>query len=89
MMRVYTVKEAAHVLKIGRDTLRRACKEGYIKAMISPNGQIRISERALEEAMAEGMILKASSKPTKKKKQPEGLRKYAERRQAEKGQSGA
>jgi excisionase family DNA binding protein len=78
-MKVYTIKEAARVTKIGGEALQRACEEGLIKASRLPNKQWRISESALEEALHEGVIFSSAPKRTgKKKPQPEALRKYHE-----------
>ena len=83
-MDVYTLEEAARVTKIGMETLRRACQEDLIKAVRLPNGEYRITESALEQALSKGLDLQALSRQRKKKRpQPEGLRRALEsRRQA-------
>jgi excisionase family DNA binding protein len=83
-MDVYTLKEAARVTKIGKETLRRACQEGLIKAVRLPNGEYRITESALEQALSRGLELQALSRQRKKKRpQPEALKRALEsRRQA-------
>jgi excisionase family DNA binding protein len=78
-MQIYTIKEAARKTKIGEVTLKRACEEGLIKASRLANGQWRIAESALEEALHQGIDLRGLAKKTgKKRPQPEGLRKAQE-----------
>jgi excisionase family DNA binding protein len=80
-MDVYTLKEAARVTKIGMETLRRACQEGLIKAVRLPNGEYRITDTALEQALSRGLDLQALSRQRKKKRpQPEPLRRALEAR---------
>ena len=80
-MKVYTLKEGAREAKIGLDTLKRACEEGLVRATRLPNGQWRIAESALEEALHKGMDLRALPKrPRGKNPQPEPLRKAAQAR---------
>src|SRR5215212_4731604 len=83
-MDVYTLKQAARVSKIGVETLRRACQEDLIKAVRLPNGEYRITDTALEQALSRGLDLQALSRQRKKKRpQPEALRRALEvRRQA-------
>ncbi len=89
-MDVYTLKEAARVTKIGKETLRRACQEGLIKAVRLPNGEYRITDTALEQALSRGLDLQALSRQRKKKRpQPEALRRALEARRHAKTQEGA
>lgn len=84
-MRVYTIKEAARVSKIGGEALKRACDEGLIKASRVANGRWLITESALEEAMHEGIDFTSVSKRSKKKSaMPAGLKKYLESTKREK-----
>jgi excisionase family DNA binding protein len=83
-MTVYTLKEAARVSKIGEATLRRACEQGLIKAVRMPNGQYRVTEAALMEALSSGIEMPQVPKRESKQPQPRGLREYAERRKREK-----
>lgn len=84
-MEIYTLKEASRKTKIGAETLRRACEEGFIKATRLANSQWRIAESALEEALHKGLDLRGLTKRSKgKRPQPEGLRKAQEKRKAEK-----
>jgi excisionase family DNA binding protein len=78
-VKVYTLKQAARITKIGEETLKRACEEELIKASRLPNKQWRISESALEAALNEGIVFSAPPKRTgKKKPMPEALRRYLE-----------
>ncbi len=87
-MQIYTVKEASRKAKIGVETLKRALEEGLIKASRLANGQWRIAESALEEALHQGIDLRGLTKRTgKKRPQPEGLRKAQEKRKAAKKQA--
>jgi excisionase family DNA binding protein len=89
-MDVYTLKEAARVTKIGKETLRRACQEGLIKAVRLPNGEYRITDTALEQALSRGLDLQALSKQRKKKRpQPEALKRALESRRHARTQEGA
>lgn len=86
-MDVYTLKEAARVTKIGKETLRRACQEGLVKAVRLPNGEYRITDTALEQALSKGFELQALSRQRKKKQpQPEQLRRAQEVRRHAKTQ---
>jgi excisionase family DNA binding protein len=86
-MDVYTLKEAARVTKIGKETLRCACQEGLIKAVRLPNGEYRITDTALEQALSRGLDLQALSRQRKKKRpQPEPLRRALEARRHAKTQ---
>lgn len=77
-MKVYTIREAARETKIGMEALKRACEEGLINAIALSNGQWRIAESALEEALHKGIDLRSLPKRVKKMKQPEALRKAQE-----------
>jgi Helix-turn-helix domain len=84
-MEIYTLKEASRKAKIGIETLKRACEEGLIKATRLANGQWRIAESALSEALHHGLDLRNLSKRLKKKRpQPEGLRRAQEKKKAAK-----
>lgn len=89
-MKVFTIKEAARESKIGMEPLKRACEEGLLNATRLSNGQWRIAESALAEALHNGMNLQALPKKTgKKHSQPEGLRKAQEEMRKAKGQAAA
>lgn len=84
-MHVYTLKEAGRKAKIGVETLKRACEEGLVNATRLANGQWRIAESALEEALHEGIDLRGLTRRTgKKRPMPTGLRKFMEARRAKK-----
>jgi len=84
-MEVYTLKEASRKVKIGVETLRRACEEGLIKATRLANSQWRIAESALEDALHKGLDLRNLTKRQKSKRpQPEALKRAQEKRMAEK-----
>lgn len=84
-MQVYTIKEAARKAKIGVETLKRACEEGLIKATHLANGQWRIAESALEEALHEGLDLRGLTKRAgKKRPQPPALKRAQEERRKRK-----
>lgn len=74
-MKVYTIREAARETKIGMEALKLACEEGLINAIALSNGQWRIAESALQEALHKGIDLRSLAKRGKKMKQPEALRK--------------
>ena len=84
-MQIYTLKEASRKTKIGVETLKRACEEGFIKASRLANGQWRLAESALEEALHEGIDLRGLSKKSSKKKgpMPVGLKRFLERKKSE------
>ena len=77
-MKVYTIKEAARESKIGRETLKRACEEGLIKATRTPSRTWLISEAALQQALDSGINLQSAGprRTGPKKPQPEGLKRY-------------
>ena len=84
-MEIYTLKEASRKAKIGIETLKRACEEGLIKATRLANGQWRVAESALSEAMHKGIDLRGITKRAKKKRpQPEGLRRAQEKKKSAK-----
>jgi excisionase family DNA binding protein len=84
-MEIYTLKEASRKVKIGVETLKRACEEGLIKATKIANKQWRISESALSKALDEGLDLSGLTKRTgKKRPQPEALRRAQEQRKKQK-----
>ena len=89
-MKVYTIKEAARETKIGMEPLKRACEEGLLNATRLSNGQWRIAESALAEALHKGMNLQALPKKTgKKQSQPAGLKKFQDEARKTKGQAAA
>ena len=82
-MQIYTIKEASRKTKIGVDTLKRALEEGLIKATRLANGQWRIAESALEEALHAGIDLRGLTKGKKKKGPiPAALKRYLEGKKA-------
>jgi excisionase family DNA binding protein len=84
-MEIYTLKEASRKVKIGMETLRHACEEGLIKATRLANGQWRIAESSLEEALHSGLDLRGLTKRKgPKRPQPEPLRRAQEKRRAAK-----
>lgn len=85
-MKVYTLKEAARVSKIGKETLKRACEERLIKATRTPGRTWLISELSLQEALDNGIDLQAAGprRSGPKKAMPEGLRRYQEAKRKEK-----
>ena len=85
-MQIYTVKEASRKTKIGIETLKGALEEGLIKATRLANGQWRIAESALEEALHQGIDLRGLTKRAGKKKQPmpSGLKRYLEGKKTQK-----
>ena len=87
-MKVYTLKQAARQAMLGAETLKRACEEGLVKATRLPNGQWRIAESALAEAMHDGMDLRVLPKRARgKHHQPEALRRAAQTRQRERAEA--
>lgn len=79
VVKVYTIREAARETKIGMEPLKRACEEKLINATRLSNGQWRIAESALAEALHNGLDFQSlPKKATKKRLQPEGLRKAQE-----------
>jgi excisionase family DNA binding protein len=87
-MEVYTLKEAARLTKIGVETLRRACQERLIKAVKLPNGEYRITDTALEQALSRGIELPSVPKRKTKRPQPEHLRRAQEARKRAHEQEG-
>jgi excisionase family DNA binding protein len=84
-MQIYTIKEASRKTKIGVDTLKRALEEGLIKATRLANGQWRIAESALEEALHQGIDLRGLARRAgKKRPMPAALKRYMEKNKAEK-----
>ncbi len=74
VIRTYTLKEAALKLKIGANTLKRACEEGHIKATWC------ITESALEEALHNGIDFRELAKLSTRKKRAtaKALKEYQE-----------
>jgi hypothetical protein len=65
----------------------RALEEGLIKATRLATGQWRIAESAWEEALQQGIDVRGLSKGSKEKgPQPLGLKRFLERKKAEKKQ---
>ena len=78
-MEVYTLKQAAHKVKMGADTLKRACEAGLLKAVKLPSRQWRIGEEALNKFINEvggdlNAMLPKVSRPKGRRPQPEQLR---------------
>jgi hypothetical protein len=84
VMNVYTIREAARETKIGMEALKRACAEKLIKATKLTNGQWRIAESALTEALHAGIDFAALPKTAAPKRpQPAGLKKFQEAKLAQ------
>jgi excisionase family DNA binding protein len=43
-----TVEEAAKILKVRRETIRRYIKSGYLKALTLPGGDYRLREKDIQ-----------------------------------------
>jgi excisionase family DNA binding protein len=43
-----TVEEAAKILKVRRETIRRYIKNGYLKAVTLPGGDYRLREKDIQ-----------------------------------------
>ncbi len=87
-MQIYTIKEASRKAKIGVETLKRALNEGLINANRLANGEWRIAESALEEALHNGIDLRGLTKTKKKKSpMPEALKRYLTAKKAGKKSS--
>ncbi len=82
-MQIYTIKEASRKAKIGVETLKRALNEGLIQATRLANGEWRIAESALEEALHNGIDLRGLTKAKKKKgPMPQGLKRFLDSKKA-------
>ncbi len=46
-----TVEEAARILKVRRETIRRYIKKGYLKAVTLPGGDYRLRERDIQKLL--------------------------------------
>lgn len=53
-----TVEEAAKILKVRRETIRRYIKNGHLQALTLPGGDYRLRERDIQKIL---------SRPDKKK----------------------
>lgn len=47
-----TIKEAAKILKVRRETIRRYIKHGHLKAVTLPGGDYRLHERDLQKLLS-------------------------------------
>ena len=47
-----TVQEAAKILKVRRETIRRYIKNGYLKAVTLPGGDYRLHERDIQKLLS-------------------------------------
>ena len=47
-----TVEEAAKILKVRRETIRRYIKKGYLKAVTLPGGDYRLRERDIQKLLS-------------------------------------
>ena len=47
-----TVEEAAKILKVRRETIRRYIKSGYLKAFALPGGDYRLRERDIQKLLS-------------------------------------
>ena len=46
-----TIKEAAKILKVRRETIRRYIKNGYLKAVTLPGGDYRLREKDIQRLL--------------------------------------
>ena len=46
-----TVEEAAKILKVRRETIRRYIKKGHLKAVTLPGGDYRLREREIQKLL--------------------------------------
>jgi excisionase family DNA binding protein len=51
MDKLYTVEEVSQMLQIGKHTVYRWIKRGWIKAVVLPNGQIRIPKKEIDRVL--------------------------------------
>jgi len=47
-----TVEEAAKILKLRRETIRRYIKNGYLKALTLPGGDYRLREKDIQKLLS-------------------------------------
>ena len=47
-----TIKEAAKILKVRRETIRRYIKNGYLKAVTLPGGDYRLYEKDIQNLLS-------------------------------------
>ena len=47
-----TVEEAARILKVRRETIRRYIKNGYLKAVTLPGGDYRLRESDIQKLLS-------------------------------------
>ncbi len=47
-----TVEEAAKILKVRRETIRRYIKNGHLKALTLPGGDYRLREKDIQELLS-------------------------------------
>lgn len=48
-----TVEEAAKILKVRRETIRRYIKKGHLKAVTLPGGDYRLRERDIQRLLSD------------------------------------
>ena len=49
---LFTVEEAAKILKVRRETIRRYIKNGHLKALTLPGGDYRLRERDIQRLLS-------------------------------------
>jgi excisionase family DNA binding protein len=49
---LFTVEEAARILKVRRETIRRYIKRGYLKAVTLPGGDYRLSGKEVQSLLS-------------------------------------
>ena len=49
---LFTVEEAAKILKVRRETIRRYIKHGHVKAVTLPGGDYRLREKDLQRLLS-------------------------------------
>ena len=49
---LFTVEEAAKILKVRRETIRRYIKHGHLKAVTLPGGDYRLREKDLQRLLS-------------------------------------
>lgn len=47
-----TVEEAANILRVQRETIRRYVKRGYLKAVTLPGGDYRLREKDIQRLLS-------------------------------------
>ena len=49
--KLVTIEEAAKILKVRRETIRRYIKKGYLKALMLPGRDYRLREEDIQELL--------------------------------------